>query len=142
MTVPTEQDITSIPKIELHVHFGGNFSEDIARELARQHGLDPAAALPLEDGRYPARYRDFPDFLRVLIALDGIVRTPQDIETVASAFARGQAAQNVIYSEVIVTALSHVRAGIAPHDLWAALRTGFAAAPETRIGRRPERRPA
>lgn len=130
----TEHDIISIPKIELHVHFGGNFSEAVAHELAHRHGLDPANALPLDHGTYPARYRDFPDFLQALIALDALVRTPDDVETVAAAFARGQAAHGVIYSEVIVTALSHVRAGITPHDLWAALRSGFATAPETRIG--------
>jgi adenosine deaminase len=130
----TEHDIVSIPKIELHVHFGGNFSEAVAHELASRHGLDPALALPLENGAYPARYRDFPDFLRALVALDALVRTPDDVETVAAAFARGQAAQGVVYSEVIVTALSHVRAGISARDLWAALRSGFAAAPETRIG--------
>ncbi|MEO6350674.1 MAG: adenosine deaminase [Candidatus Limnocylindrales bacterium] len=130
----TEDDITSIPKIELHVHFGGNFSAAVALELARRHGLDPAVAVHLEDGRYKTRYRDFPDFLRTIIALDDLIRTPGDVETVAAAFAQDQAAQGVIYSEVIVTALSHVRAGIAPHDLWAALRAGFATAPETRIG--------
>ncbi len=129
----TEHDVTSIPKIELHVHFGGNFSEAIACDLARRHGLDANVALPLERGRYPARYRDFTDFLRALIALDNLVRTPDDVETVAAAFARGQAAQGVVYSEVIVTAMTYVRSGIAPHDLWTALRAGFAAAPETRI---------
>jgi adenosine deaminase len=41
----TEHDITSIPKIELHVHFGGNFSEAVALELARrQCGEDTAIA--------------------------------------------------------------------------------------------------
>ncbi len=129
----SEHDIMSIPKVELHVHFGGNFSEAIALELARRHDLDPAVVLPLENGRYPAKYRDFPDFLEALIKLDGLVRTPEDVETVAAAFARGQAAQGVLYSELIVTALSHVRVGIAPSDLWAALRAGFAGAPETRV---------
>ncbi len=39
-----------------------------------------------------------------------------------------------MYSEVIVTALAHVRNGVAPRDLWAALRSGFSAAgPGTRI---------
>ncbi len=134
MGLASEGDVTSIPKVELHVHFGGNFSEVIARELASRHGLDADVALPLQQGRYPTRYRDFPDFLQALIALDDLLRTPEDVETVAAAFARDQAAQGVIYSEVIVTALSHVRAGIAPHDLWAALRSGFSTAPETRIG--------
>ena len=99
----TEQDILSVPKIELHVHYGGNFSEAIAAELARRHDLDPAVVLPLEGGRYPAKYRDFPDFLRALIALNDLIRTPDDVQTVAAAFARGQAAQGVVYSEVIVT---------------------------------------
>ncbi len=88
--VATEQDILSIPEIELHVHFGGNFSEETAVELARRHGVDPSD-LPLEGGRYPTKYRDFPDFLRALIALDDLIRTPDDVETVAAAFARGQA---------------------------------------------------
>jgi adenosine deaminase len=55
------------------------------------------------------------------------------VELVAAAFARGQAAQGIVYSELIVTARSHIAAGVAPHDLWAALRTGFSAAPATRI---------
>lgn len=129
----TDQDIVSIPKIELHVHYGGNFSEAIAAELARRHGLDPAVALPLEGGRYPTAYRDFPSFLRALIALDDLVRTPDDVETVAAAFAQGQAGQGIVYSEVMVTALSHVRHGMDPRDFWAALQSGFAAAPETRV---------
>lgn len=130
----TAADVAAVPKIELHVHFGGNFDEATALEIARRHGLDPGVALPLVQGRYPTRYRGFPDFLQALIALNDIVRTPDDVETIAAAFTRGQAAQGVIYSEIIVTALSHVRTGITPHDLWAALRSGFAAAPETRIG--------
>ena len=120
-----ERDIVSVPKVELHVHFGGNVEESLAIELARRHGLDPAVVLPLLDGRYPAAYRDFPDFLRVLIAVNDVVRTPDDVEAVAAAIARGQAAQGVIYTELIVTALSHVRAGVAPRDLWAALRSGL-----------------
>ncbi len=53
----------------------------------------------------------------------------------AAAFARGQAAQGIVYTEVLVTALTHVRNGVAPRDLWAALRSGFSAAgPGTRIG--------
>ena len=90
---------TTSPRIEDRAarHFGGNFSEAVARELARRHGLDPAVAVPLQEGRYPTRYRDFPDFLQALIALDNLVRTPDDVETVAAAFAREQAAQGVIY---------------------------------------------
>ena len=61
----------------------------------------------------------------MLIAVNDVVRTPDDVEAVAAAISRGQAAQGVIYTELIVTALSHVRAGVAPRDLWAALRSGL-----------------
>ena len=129
----TDQDIVAIPKIELHVHFGGNLSEAVAIELATRHGLDPRVAVPLVDGRYPRAYRGFPDFLAALIALDDLVRTAEDVETVAAAVARGQAAQGVVYSEVIVTLLSHLRHGLDPGAFWAALRSGFAAVPATRV---------
>jgi aminodeoxyfutalosine deaminase len=129
-----EQDILSTPKIELHVHFGGNVDAGLAAELARRHGLDPVTALQLQDGRYPADHGDFPTFLQLLIAVNDLVRTADDVETVAAAIARGQADQGVIYTELIVTALSHVRNGIAPRDFWAALRSGLSAGgPDTRF---------
>lgn len=131
--VATEEQIRLLPKIELHVHYGGNFSEAIALELARRNGVDPQS-LPLIEGRYPRAYADFGAFLDALIRLDGLVRTAEDAETVAAAFARGQAAQQVIYSEVIVTALTYVRQGLPPAELWAALKAGFASVPETRVG--------
>jgi aminodeoxyfutalosine deaminase len=130
---PGGAELLTLPKVELHVHLGGSVTEETARTLVRRHGLDPAVALPFEGGRYPTAYDGFPAFLRTLIAVNGLIRTPADLELVAAAFARGQAAQGVVYSEVIVTALSHVRAGVTPRDLWAALRAGFAAAPEARI---------
>jgi adenosine deaminase len=123
----TEHDIRSIPKVELHVHLGGSVTEATAIELARRHGLDPAAVLPLRHGRYPSAYPDFPSFLRTLMAINDLVRTRDDMETIAAAFARAQEAQGIVYSEVIVTGLSHVRAGLDPRELWAGLMAGFAA---------------
>jgi adenosine deaminase len=126
--IATSQEIRSIPKVELHVHFGGSVAPATAIELAKRHGLDAAAVLPLEDGRYPAAYEGFEQFLRTLIAVHDLIRTPDDVEMVAAAFAREQAAQGIVYSEVIVTARSHVLAGVEPRELWAALRAGFGAA--------------
>ena len=133
-TLASEQDIISMPKVELHVHFGGNLDESLAMKLARRHGLAPAAVLALQDGKYPSSYRDFPHFLETLISVNDLVRTPDDVETVAAAIARGQAEQGVIYTELIVTALSHVRGGVSNRDLWAALRSGLSeGGPGTRI---------
>lgn len=130
----TELDIATIPKVELHVHLNGTITEATASELARNHGADPEQALRLVDGRYPGRYPDFEGFLDTYLAANEFVRTPDDLEMVAAEFARGQAAQHVVYSEAMFTAMICIRNGMDPTAMWAALRRGLAAAgPSTRV---------
>jgi adenosine deaminase len=130
----SEDDIHSIPKVELHVHLNGSIAEETAAVLARRHGADPQAALILaDDGRYPGRYPDFEGFLATYLAANQFVRTPDDLELVAAAFSRAQAAQRVVYSEAIFTAMIYARNGMDQAEMGAALRRGFAAAPGTRI---------
>ncbi len=131
----TEADIVSIPKVELHIHLNGSITEATASTLARRHGADPEQALLLVDGRYPGRYPNFGGFLDAYMLANNFVQTPEDLEFVAAEFARGQAAQNVAYSEAIFTAMIYVRNGLEPAEMWRALRNGFAAGgPNTRIG--------
>jgi adenosine deaminase len=130
----TERDITTVPKVELHVHLNGSITEATAATLAQRHGADPDESLGLVDGRYPGRYPDFNGFLASYLAANAFVRTPDDLEFVAAAFARGQAAQNVAYSEAIFTAMICVRNGMDPRAMWAALRRGLSVAgPSTRV---------
>lgn len=126
--IATEHDITTIPKVELHVHLNGTITEATAATLARRHGAEPEQALILEDGRYPASYTDFQSFLDAYLAANAFVRTDQDLELVAAEFARGQAAQNVVYTETMFTAMIQARIGMEPGPMWAALRRGLAAA--------------
>lgn len=131
----TERDILTIPKVELHIHLNGSITEATASELARRHGADPTEALQLVEGRYPGRYTDFGGFLHAYLLANVFVRTPDDLEFVAAEFARAQAAQNVIYSEAIFTAMIYIRNGMEPAAMWAALRRGLAAGgPRTRVG--------
>ena len=130
----TEHDIVSIPKVELHLHLNGSITEETAATLARRHGANPDEELILEGGRYPGSYTNFEAFLATYLAANGFVRTPEDFELVAAEFARGQVAQNVIYSEAMVTALILQRNGMDPGEMWAALKRGFAAEPATRVG--------
>jgi aminodeoxyfutalosine deaminase len=131
----SEHDIITVPKVELHLHLGGSITEATAATLARRHGQDPARALVLRDGRYPTPYADFRGFLRAFLAANQFIKTADDLELVASELARAQAAQNVIYSETIFTAMIYVRNGMPADAMWAALDRGLrAAGPETRIG--------
>jgi aminodeoxyfutalosine deaminase len=132
-----DHDLATLPKVELHVHLEGSIAAGTAAELAERHGEDPAAVLEVErDGagwRYPPRFRDFLHFVDTFLATTRQVRTPDDLATVAAAFARGQAAQGVRYTETTFTALTVVDNGMDPAAMWAALREGFAAAPDTEV---------
>ncbi len=130
----TDADIRSVPKVELHIHLSGTISEATASELARRHGADPTTALGLVDGRYPGRYAGFKGFLDAYMAANQFVRTPDDLELVASEFALAQAKQNVVYTEAGITAGILARNGMDPHEIWTALRRGLAAGGrETRV---------
>ena len=134
VVLATDRDIATVPKVELHVHLNGSITETSAATLARRHGGDPDQTLGLVDGRYPGVYPDFEGFLAAYLAANAFVRTPEDLEFVAAEFARAQAAQNVVYSEAIFTAMICVRNGMEPKAMWAALRRGLAAGgPSTRI---------
>jgi aminodeoxyfutalosine deaminase len=134
----TDQDLASLPKVELHVHLEGSIEAGTAAALARRHGEDPAEVLEVEpDGaggwRYPPRFRDFDHFVATFLATSRQVRSPADLATVAAAFARGQAAQGVRYTEATFTALTLVQQGMEPAAMWQALRDGFAEAPDTEV---------
>jgi adenosine deaminase len=130
----TELDIVGVPKVELHVHLNGSITEATAATLARRHGADPARELILTDGRYPGAYPEFQGFLDTYLAANAFVRTPDDLELVAAEFARGQVAQNIVYSEAIFTAMIFARNGMEATPMWAALRRGLAAAPDAQVG--------
>ncbi|HEU4480755.1 MAG TPA: adenosine deaminase [Actinomycetota bacterium] len=121
--------LVSLPKVELHVHLEGTVTAETATELARRHGEEPGEVLPLVDGGYPQPFEDFAAFVSLYRAVSRQLRSPDDLATVAAAFARQQADQNVVYTEVTFTALTHVRNGMEPRAMWAALRDGFADAP-------------
>jgi aminodeoxyfutalosine deaminase len=127
-------DLSTLPKVELHVHLEGTVAATTAAGLARRHGEDPDDVLVLEDGDYPRRFEGFDHFLRTFLATSAQVRTPDDLATIAAAFATAQADQRVVWSEATFTAVTMVRRGMEPGPMWRALRDGFAEASDTRIG--------
>ncbi|MFN2556306.1 MAG: adenosine deaminase [Nitriliruptorales bacterium] len=120
-----KEELRSLPKVELHVHLEGTVSPEVARSLARRHGLDPEAELPLVAGRYPPVFTDFPQFVRLYLAVSRQIRTPDELAGVAADFARRQTDEGVRYTEVTFTALTHVRNGLEPRAMWEALRAGL-----------------
>jgi aminodeoxyfutalosine deaminase len=126
--------ITTLPKVELHVHLEGTITAARAASLAASHGADPDTELGLERGEYPARFRDFDHFLEVFLRSVRQVRTPDDLASIAADFVREQASQAVLWTEATFTPGTLVAGGMEPVPMWQALRDGFAAAPDVHVG--------
>lgn len=116
-----ESYIAAMPKVELHVHLEGSIQPATLLALARRNGVElPATTLDALQQWY--RYTDFAHFVQVYRAISACIRTTDDIELVAREFLAGQAAQNILYSEVTYTAYTHfAQNGLAFADQLAAL---------------------
>lgn len=96
------QTLRTMPKAELHVHLQGSTRPETLLKLARRNAID----LPYDtlDGlREWYTFRDFDHFIDIYDLICECFRTPDDIELATHEFIEGQAAQNIIYSEVTYT---------------------------------------
>jgi adenosine deaminase len=113
--------IRAMPKVEVHVHLEGSVRPATLLALGARHA-ETLPATTVEGLRAWYSFTSFQHFVEVYVAVQSCLRTPDDIELIAREFLAGQAAQNVRYSEVTYTALTHYRMkGIAFADQLAAL---------------------
>ncbi|MEW2359402.1 adenosine deaminase [Spirillospora sp. NPDC029432] len=112
--------IDALPKVELHVHLVGSASVPTVLELARRHpdGTVPTGERELRDFY---AFRDFPHFAEVYMAVNSLVRDPEDVATLVLGVARDLAAQNVRYAELTVTPHAHRLVGMPPAAVTEAL---------------------
>ena len=128
--VPPDLDsfIAEMPKAELHVHLEGTVRPATAVKLARRHGLEHT--LPTTD---PEKLGDwfvfsnFRAFIRVITAIQNLIRTPDDFALVAHEAGADMAEQNIRYRELTVTPYNHIHIfdkGLAIGDILAGLDEG------------------
>ena len=105
--VPMQTDlariIRALPKVELHVHLEGAIRPETLLKLAARHKVILPAS-DLEGLRRWYTFRSFPHFVEIYVMISSCLRTPEDIELIAREFLAGQAAQNIVHSEVTYTA--------------------------------------
>lgn len=130
--------LAGLPKVELHVHLVGSASVPTVLELAQRH---PDGGVPTDEAalRHFYAFTDFAHFIEVYIAVDSLVRTAADIESVASGVLADLAAQQVRYVELTVTPDSHLHKGIAPDGVAEALERARARKREAERIERAER---
>lgn len=97
--------LEAMPKIELHVHLEGAIRPETLLALAQRHDID-LPAQKVEDLRAWYTFTDFAHFAEIYRMISNCIRTPEDVEQIARDFLSGQAAQNIIYSEVTYTPYS------------------------------------
>lgn len=120
--------IAAMPKAEIHVHLEGTIRPATLLELAAAHGA--TAKLPSTDLDALAAwftYTGFPHFLDIWFAINELLRTPADFETIVYACGADMAEQNIRYRELTFTPYTHThlqRKGLGIDDLLAALDAG------------------
>ena len=102
-----EQFIRRMPKVELHVHLEGSIKPETLLILAERNNVS-LPVYSLDEIRDWYHFSDFDHFLEVYFAICSCIRTPDDFYFITSEFLRGQAEQNIKYSEVIFTPFTHL----------------------------------
>ena len=107
--------LTSLPKVELHVHLEGSIPAPTLLKLAEKHGISLPAATPQELRQW-LQFRDFPHFGEVYQTISRCIQTPEDIELLAYEFLQEQARQHIDHTEFTFTAWTHLRNWQLPYN--------------------------
>jgi len=102
-----EKFIRRMPKVELHVHLEGSINPATLLTLAERNSVTLPANSP-EEIREWYQFSDFDHFIEIYFAICSCIRTPDDFSFITAEFLKGQAEQNIKYSEVIFTPYTHL----------------------------------
>jgi adenosine deaminase len=103
--------ITTMPKVELHVHIEGTLEPELMMELARRNGV----ALPyadIEEIRKAYNFNSLQDFLDVYYQGMSVLVTTRDFFDLAFAYLSRMHEQNVSYVEFFFDPQGHTSRGI------------------------------
>jgi adenosine deaminase len=97
--------IRRMPKAELHVHLEGSVRPETLLDLGPKHGV----SYPFTDvagAREWFRFRDFPHFIEVYVAICNCLLDVEDYDRVTYELAEDAARQNIRYLEVTIAPAS------------------------------------
>ncbi|MEM1377693.1 MAG: adenosine deaminase [Pseudomonadota bacterium] len=113
--------VAHISKAEIHCHIEGAASPELATKQAAKYGVDISGLI---DGGFYV-WSDFTEFLRAYDAVASLFRTPEDYAILAETYLTDLAAQNCIYSEIIIST-DHARlVGLSEAEYIAGLAEGM-----------------
>lgn len=117
--------IERLPKAELHVHLEGTVRPETLLELGRRHGI----TYPFQNAlaaRDWYRFRDFPHFIEVFMAVCDALLTSEDLERITYELGEDAHRQSIRYLEVIIspTTKGDPRGKGTPDVYWAGVTAG------------------
>ena len=115
--------ISTLPKVELHIHFEGSVGPDLLAGIVGERGV-----LSGERIRELYRFSDFPGFLEAYRRVNELLSEPEDFYKIAYAIAVRLAGQGVLYAELTYTPLIHTRLGLDHRETMGFILAGFEAA--------------
>jgi adenosine deaminase len=95
---PTVLD--SLPKAELHLHLEGSIRPETAVELAERHGTK----ITVEEVAARYNYSNFAAFIEAFKWVTSFLRDPEDYAHITRSLLEGLVRQNVVYSEITISA--------------------------------------
>lgn len=113
MSIKVSAPDKKIPKVILHEHIEGSVTAKLAQRLADRHGIKladnfiyPAEQLDPQaypNGRYAYDESDFSAFIHTYDVISSLIQTPEDYYLVVSDFLSRNAAQGLLYCELITS---------------------------------------
>lgn len=97
--------IRRMPKAELHVHLEGSVRPETLLDLGRRHGVSYPFS-DAEGAREWFRFRDFPHFIEVYVAICNCLLAVEDYDRVTHELAEEASRQNIRYLEVTIAPAS------------------------------------
>jgi adenosine deaminase len=121
------RDLSTLPKVELHLHLEGTLEPETVMELARRNAVDlPYADLEDLRGRY--EFTDLQSFLDLLYANLTVLKTEEDFSDLVTAYVARASAGGVRHVEAFFDPQPHVANGIPLQRVVDGLASGIAAA--------------
>lgn len=106
-SMPSDISPRTLPKVEMHVHLEGSVQPATLLRLARKHGVS-LPVTTVEEVEHLYDYTTFLHFLEVYQICGRCLLTAEDFAEITYEFLANQAAQNVRYSEVMVSLADHL----------------------------------
>lgn len=116
-TSPIEHYLQAVPKAELHVHLEGSIRPSTLLMLAQRNNVTLPAST-LEEMREWFRFRNFPHFVEIYLAISRCLKTAADYELIVYEFGAEMARQHVRYAEVTFSPSTHRFSLGVPHDIY------------------------